>query len=175
MANPIVDALVGLVAGQVEQPGQVGQAFMTDVAPASGGLAATNYNHQFVNPRAEGGGLRTWLQRDKGGMPMRDAQGNVMYGGQMMPKTIGNMMQEIPRLGGQGSITEFSMGGNGQNEPFFPMVTDNMTPEMIKTLQLHEAGRLPRTDPAVQALERNAYEQFIQRRNAGRTPFMDYN
>ena len=118
----------------------------------SGGLAIADYPAQF--------GLRAF-------------QVGEGYGGEMMPKTTGHQGM-IPRLGNEGSITEYSLGGvNG--EPFFPMVTQNMTPEQIVNLQQLEAGLLGQDSQEAQGLRDNAYQEYMKRKALGLSPFMDYN
>ena len=118
----------------------------------SGGLTIADYPAQF--------GLRAF--------PVGEG-----YGGEMMPKTTGHQGM-IPRLGNEGSITEYSLGGvNG--EPFFPMVTQNMTPEQIVNLQQLEAGLLGQDSQEAQGLRDNAYQEYMKRKALGLSPFMDYN
>jgi len=120
--------------------------------PMQGGLSASNYPNPY--------GLRAFQLSDG------------TYGGQMMPKTTG-WQGLIPSMSG-GNITEYSMGGVG-GEPFMPMVTQNMTPEMIQNLQLLEAGLLSPDSEAAMQLRANAqreYERLIKEQG---TAFKDYN
>ena len=121
--------------------------------PSQGGLLATNYPNPY--------GLRSFVKPDG------------TYGGQMMPKTTG-WQGIIPSLNG-GSITEYSLGGNTPKEPFYPMVTQGMTPQMIKNTQLLEAGLLSQTSPEARALKENAYKQYLKLNKQGKSAFKDYN
>ena len=125
----------------------------TQTHPKQGGLAATNYPNPY--------GLRSW----------QDEQGN--YQGQMMPKTSG-WQGEIPTLTGD-VMTEQSLGGNTSDEPFYPMITQNMSPEMIKTAQEFEVGLLDPDHPDVQALMKHAREEAMRLMRQGKSPFKDYN
>ncbi len=121
--------------------------------PSEGGLEATNYPNPY--------GLRSFQMQDG------------TYGGQMMPKTTGHQGL-IPRLNGEGYITELSIGGVN-NEPFMPLVTPNMNDEQIKNVQLYEAGLLGRDTPEVQNLYDNAQKQYLQLLKRKDTAFKDYN
>jgi len=126
---------------------------VTDTDVHQGGLKASNYPNPY--------GLRSW----------QDEQGN--YRGQMMPKTSG-WQGEIPTLTGD-VMTEQSLGDNTSDEPFFPMISQNMTPRMIKTVQEFEAGILDPNHPDVQALMKHAREQAQRLMRQGKSPFKDYN
>ena len=127
--------------------------YLVNTMPSQGGLLATNYPNPY--------GLRSW----------QDEQGN--YQGQMMPKTTG-WQGLIPSLNG-GYITEYSLGGNTSKEPFYPMVTQEMTPQMIKNTQLLEAGLLSPESPEAKALRENAYKQYLKLQQQGKSAFKDYN
>ena len=121
--------------------------------PMQGGLFATNYPNPY--------GLRAF-EMSPG-----------VYGGEMMPKTIG-WQGLIPNMDNTGYITEYSIGG-AQGQPFMPMVTQNMTPEMIDNVKLLEAGLLSQDSPEAIALRENArkeYERLIKQQG---TAFKDYN
>ena len=126
---------------------------MTNAQPSQGGLLATNYPNPY--------GLRAFMNQDG------------TYGGQMMPKTTG-WQGIIPSLQG-GAITEYSLGGNTPKEPFYPMVTQDMTPQMIKNTQLLEAGLLSQESPEARALKENAYKQYLKLNKQGKSAFKDYN
>lgn len=130
-----------------------GQSDMFGISPSMGGLNATNY----PNPH----GLRAFK------LPSGE------YGGQMMPKTSG-WQGEIPAIGG-GVITELSLGGNTPTEPFFPMVTQNMSPEMIGNVRKLEAGLLSDDSKEAQQLRENAYKEYLKRKAMGLSAFKDYN
>jgi hypothetical protein len=121
--------------------------------PSQGGLLATNYPNPY--------GLRSFVKSDG------------TYGGEMMPKTTG-WQGLIPSLNG-GYITEYSLGGNTPKEPFYPMVTQDMTPQMIKNTQLLEAGLLSQNSPEARALKENAYKQYLKLNKQGKSAFKDYN
>ena len=121
--------------------------------PSEGGLEASDYPNPY--------GLRSFQMEDE------------TYGGQMMPKTTG-YQGLIPRLNGEGYITELSIGGVN-NEPFMPLVTPDMTDEQIKNVQLYEAGLLGRDTPEVQDLYKNAQEQYQKLIKEKGTAFKDYN
>lgn len=127
---------------------------MLQQSPRAGGLSATNYPNPY--------GLRAFPLEGGG------------YGGQMMPKTTGFQGLIPSLLDSQSNITELSVGGEG-GEPFFPLVTENMTPAMIQNLRLYEAEKLDRDSMQVKQLEQNAYEQFLRRKSMGLSPFKDYN
>lgn len=126
---------------------------MTTKSASAGGLQASNYPAPY--------GLRAFT------LP------NGSYGGQMMPKTTG-WMGEIPSLQG-GSITEYSLGGNTPSEPFYPMVTENMTMPMVSNLQKLEAGLLSDRSTEAEQLRRNAYENYLRKKALGQSAFKDYN
>ena len=126
---------------------------MTTKSASAGGLQASNYTAPY--------GLRAFT------LP------NGSYGGQMMPKTTG-WMGEIPSLQG-GSITEYSLGGNTPSEPFYPMVTENMTMPMISNLQKLEAGLLSERSAEAEQLRRNAYDNYLRKKALGQSAFKDYN
>ena len=126
---------------------------MTTKSASAGGLQASNYPAPY--------GLRAFTLS------------NGSYGGQMMPKTTG-WMGEIPSLQG-GSITEYSLGGNTPSEPFYPMVTENMTMPMISNLQKLEAGLLSDRSTEAEQLRRNAYENYLRKKALGQSAFKDYN
>ena len=107
------------------------------------------------------------------GLSLNFVKPDGTYGGQMMPKTTG-WQGMIPSLNG-GSITEYSLGGNTPKEPFYPMVTQGMTPQMIKNTQLLEAGLLSQTSPEARALKENAYKQYLKLNKQGKSAFKDYN
>lgn len=125
---------------------------MMQTDPRLGGLSASNYPNPY--------GLRSFKTKDG-------------YGGEMMPKTSG-WQGLIPSLDLKRNITEFSLGGE-RGEPFFPTVTQNMTPEMIQNLRLLEAGKLGRNSKEAQQLQENAYQQYLMRKAMGLSPFKDYN
>lgn len=120
--------------------------------PSQGGLVATNYPNPY--------GLRAFQMEDG------------TYGGQMMPKTTG-WQGLIPAMNG-GYITEYSIGGAG-GQPFMPVVTQNMTPEMIQNVQLLEAGLLSPDSEQAQALYRNAQQEYERLMKEQGTAFKDYN
>jgi hypothetical protein len=93
-------------------------------------------------------------------------------GGQMMPKTTG-WQGLIPSMSG-GNITEYSMGGV-EGEPFMPMVTQNMTPEMIQNIQLLESGLLSPDSEAAMQLRANAQREYERLMKEQGTAFKDYN
>lgn len=130
-----------------------GMPDMFGMNPSMGGLRATNYPNPY--------GLRAFQ------LPSGE------YGGQMMPKTTG-WQGEIPAIGG-GAITELSLGGNTPNEPFFPMVTKNMTPEMVGNVKKLEAGLLSDESPEAKQLRANAYQEYLRRKALGLSAFKDYN
>ena len=131
------------------------------MTPSEGGLNYSDYPHPYKNPYAMGGGLRTW----------QDKQGN--WQGQMMPKTSG-WQGEIQAINPKEKITEYSMGGEG-GEPFFPSVTQNMTPEQIQNVRLLEAGKLDWKSPQAKSVQDKAYEEYMLRKAQGLSPFKDYN
>lgn len=120
--------------------------------PTQGGLAATNYPSPY--------GSRAF--------PTKDG-----YGGSAMPKTEG-WQGLIPRLGQEGFITEYSLGGEN-GEPFYPIVTQNMSPEQIINVQKLEAGMLEANSPEVQELMQNARSEYLRHKQQGKSAFMDYN
>lgn len=128
-----------------------GSVIDTDVR--KGGLKATNYPNPY--------GLRSW----------QDESGE--YRGQMMPKTSG-WQGEIPTLTGD-VMTEQSLGGNTPNEPFYPLITQNMSPEMIGIAKEFEAGLIDESYPEVQQLLKNAKEEARRMMEQGKSPFKDYN
>jgi hypothetical protein len=141
-------------------PLKYAQALM-NMTPSQGGLNYADYPHQYQNPNAMGGGLRTW----------QDKQGN--WQGQMMPKTSG-WQGEIQAIDPQQKITEYSMGGEG-GEPFFPSVTQNMTPQQIQNVRLLEAGKLNWNSPEAKSVQDKAYQEYLNRKSQGLSAFKDYN
>jgi hypothetical protein len=127
---------------------------MIQKLPQSGGLSASNYPNPY--------GLRSF--------PLDSNS----YGGEMMPKTSGWQGLIPSLLDSNQKITEFYLGGEG-GEPFYPMVTENMTPEMIQNIRLLEAGKLDKNSQQVKQLENNAYQQYLIRKSMGLSPFKDYN
>jgi len=126
--------------------------------PRQGGLNAMNLLNEFINPDAEGGGLRAFMLPDG------------TYGGSMMPKTRGHQ-GIIEGLLGR-NITEYSSGGvNG--EPFFPTVTENLYDGQLDTVKRLEAGLIERNSEEAQRLQRHAYEEYLRRTNLGQSAFKD--
>lgn len=123
------------------------------VVPNKGGLKATNYPSEY--------GSRAFKTSDDS------------YGGSMMPKTKG-WQGLIPRLNGEGYITEYSLGGV-EGEEFYPMVTQNMTPTQISNVQKLEAGLLSEDSPEVKDLLENAKNEYLRLKKLGKSAFMDYN
>lgn len=134
---------------------------LMNMTPSEGGLNYADYPNQYQNPYANGGGLRAWKNKDGS------------YGGQMMPKTSG-WQGEIQAINPKEKITEYSMGGEG-GEPFFPSVTQNMTPEQIQNVRLLEAGKLKWNSPQGKSVQDKAYEEYMIRKSQGLSPFKDYN
>lgn len=126
---------------------------VTDTDVHAGGLKATNYPNPY--------GLRSWQDEDGG------------YHGQMMPKTSG-WQGEIPTYSGD-VMTEQSLGGNTPDEPFYPLITQNMTPEMIRSAKDFEAGLIDVDHPEVQQLLKNARKEAQRLMDLGKSPFKDYN
>lgn len=133
----------------------------SQVNPTKGGLRATNYNHPYQNPDAEGGGLRVWV----------DKSGN--YQGQMMPKGRG-WRGEIPALDGRKTITELSMGGEN-GEAFFPSVYEGIPDQQVETVRQYEAGNIGLRAPAMQRVMRDAEAAAMRRIGKGLSPFKDLN
>jgi hypothetical protein len=73
-----------------------------------------------------------------------------------------------------GNITEYSIGGVG-GEPFMPLVTQNMTPEMIENVRLLEAGLLSPDSEAAMELRANAKREYERLMKEQGTAFKDYN
>lgn len=134
---------------------------LMNMTPSEGGLNYADYPHQYQNPYANGGGLRAWKNKDG------------TYGGQMMPKTSG-WQGEIQAINPKEKITEYSIGGEG-GEPFFPSVTQNMTPEQIQNVRLLEARKLKWNSPQGKSVQDKAYEEYMIRKSQGLSPFKDYN
>ncbi len=130
-----------------------GMPDMFGISASQGGLQATNYPNPY--------GLRAFK------LPSGE------YGGQMMPKTTG-WQGMIPSLRG-GSITEYSLGGGSSDEPFFPMVTKNMTADMVGNVKKLEAGLLSEDSPEAKQLRDNAYQEYLRRKALGLSAFKDYN
>jgi hypothetical protein len=126
---------------------------VTERDPRHGGLKATNYPNPY--------GLRSW----------QDESGE--YHGQMMPKTSG-WQGEIPTLTGD-VMTELSLGGNTPDEPFYPMITQNMTPDMISRVKDFEAGLIEADHPDARALLKHARKEAQRLMDQGKSPFKDYN
>lgn len=126
---------------------------MMQTDPRLGGLSASNYPNPY--------GLRAFKIKDG-------------YGGEMMPKTSGWQGLIPSLLDSKSKITEYSLGGEN-GEPFFPMVTENMTPEMIQNVRLLEAGKLKSNSKEAQQLQENAYQQYLLKKSMGLSPFKDYN
>lgn len=122
-------------------------------SPSQGGINASNYPNPY--------GLRAFKTKDG-------------YGGEMMPKTTGWQGLIPSLLDSRSKITEYSMGGEN-GEPFFPMVTEGMTPEMIQNLRMLEAGKLPTSSKEAMQLQENAYQQYLLKKSMGQSPFKDYN
>jgi hypothetical protein len=131
------------------------------MTPSEGGLNYADYPHPYRNPEANGGGLRAWQNKDG------------TYGGQMMPKTSG-WQGEVTGLDPRTKITEYSMGGQN-GEPFFPSVTQNMTPEQIQNVRLLEAEKIAWDSPQGKSVRDKAYQEYMIRKNQGLSPFKDYN
>ena len=127
---------------------------VTEKDPRHGGLKATNYPNPY--------GLRTW--QDEAGI----------YHGQMMPKTSG-WAGEIPAITPNRTITEFSLGGGNINEPFFPMVYKDISPNHIEVIKDYEAGLRDDSDPLVQEVKDRARQKAQQLVDQNKSPFKDYN
>jgi hypothetical protein len=134
---------------------------LQNAQPSQGGLSVGDYPNQYQNQYANGGGLRAWQNP------------NGSYGGQMMPKTSG-WQGEIQAIDPKRKITEYSMGGEN-GEPFFPSVTQNMTPEQIQNVRLLEAGQISQNSPQAQAVREKALQEYKNKTSQGLSPFKDYN
>tara|TARA_R110000782_G_scaffold99017_2_gene184571 strand:- start:542 stop:949 length:408 start_codon:yes stop_codon:yes gene_type:complete len=120
--------------------------------PSRGGLAATNYPAPY--------GSRAF--------PTKDG-----YGGSAMPKTKG-WQGLIPSLDGTRNITEYSLGGEN-GEPFYPIVTQNMTPAQILSVRKLEGGVITMDSEEAQGLLQNARKEYLRHKAANTSAFMDYN
>tara|TARA_R110002050_G_C8512716_1_gene476778 strand:+ start:88 stop:468 length:381 start_codon:yes stop_codon:yes gene_type:complete len=118
--------------------------------PRQGGLNASNYPNPY--------GLRAFQ------LP------NDSYGGMMMPKTDG-FQGIIKGLLGN-NITEFSTGGVN-NEPFYPLVTENLYDGQLDTVKKLEAGLLGNDNLEAQKLYEHALQEYLRRENLGLSAFKD--
>ena len=91
----------------------------------------------------------------------------------MMPKTSG-WQGEIPTHSGD-VMTELSLGGEFPDELFFPLISKNMTPEMLSTAKDYEAGLLEDNHPDVIALKKHARDEALKLMSQKKSPFKDYN
>ena len=117
--------------------------------PYKGGLNATNRPNPF--------GLRAF--------PYKDG-----YGGEMMPKETG-FQGLIEGLSGN-NITEFSTGGVN-DEPFYPLVTENLYDGQIDDIKNLEAGLLGNDSPETQRLHEHALKEYLRRQALGQGAFYD--
>lgn len=113
---------------------------LLDKSIYNGGLMALNRTNPY--------GLRSWKNDDGS------------YGGQQMPKTDG-WVGPIPSLNGQHNITEYSMGLGTQDNPLFPLVYKDITPEEIETVRKLEAGLLDENDELVSNLIEKAKQSGV--------------
>jgi hypothetical protein len=123
----------------------------------------------LIRPPSEGGLLVTNREAPYGSRAFPLEGGG--YGGSMMPKTKG-WQGLIPSLDGERFITEFSLGGI-DGEPFYPMVTQNMTPEQIESVRRLEAGLITYDSEEAQGLQRNALEEYYRHMTLDESPFLD--
>jgi hypothetical protein len=131
-------------------------------SPSNGGLNATNYPNEFVNPNANGGGLRTWELHDN----PKNLKEITGYGGKnALPKGRGwwDVMQNLAYPDQQS--TELSTGDNIGD---FPTMSQSQTPATLhQILSMKHGERVPD----------NVYEIALQDANArraqGLSPFKD--
>ena len=130
---------------------------LMNLSPSEGGLSYGDYPNPYQNPNLEGGGLRTW----------RDKQGN--YQGEMIPKYTG-WMGTIPAMEKGRVMTEYSAGGeNGQM--FYPTIFQGMNPDQVEVARMLEAGKMNWKNPRAAQLDRAARAAAQERINMGLSPF----